>query len=269
MRDLPAGFRIRAHGDVKGRCGKGFGTVEVYMKSLGMKMNSARSWAGKLVGKSAQNMSSNTEVTYSEGKVHPSDDGSQPRSQKGWNFPGCGGEKCKKGVVRKNGSFWCQACEKAVDYLVLRFRLELDVSDKTASTIVVMFDEPTKELLKCSVDSLVADDDESGFGYADHAGLPLALANIIDTTHTLEMKSHTYYEHGVFESFTEELEDSNEEVTGDMDDGGADDKESSLADKKKKKSTLWMIVTLRKPSEFQATQGAGLTSEINRQAVMD
>ncbi|GJU47768.1 RNA-directed DNA polymerase, eukaryota [Tanacetum coccineum] len=151
------------------------------------------------------------------------------RSQKGWNFPACGGEKCKKGVVRKNGSFWCQACEKAVDYPVLRFRLELDVSDKTASTVVVMFDEPTKELLKCSTDSLAAADDESGFGYVDHAGLPLVLANIIGTTHTLEMKSHTYYEHG----------------------------------------TLWMIVTLCKPSELQATKAAGLTSEINRQAVMD
>nr|GEW97632.1 hypothetical protein [Tanacetum cinerariifolium] len=129
------------------------------------------------------------------------------RSRKGWNFPGCDGEKCKKGVVRKNESFWCQACLKAVDYPVLRFRLELYVSDKTASTVVVMFDEPVKELLKCSADSLVAVDDESGFGYVDHAGLPLALANIID---------------------------SDDEVTSDMDDGGAEGKESSLTDKRKK-----------------------------------
>ncbi|GJW33899.1 hypothetical protein Tco_0053931 [Tanacetum coccineum] len=175
--------------------------------------------------------------------------------------------------------------------------------------------------------SLAVADDESGFGYADHAGFPLALANIIGTTHTLEMKSHTYYEHGTFESFTcwrialeevvdvdsessnmntsaevnitkvkrlatkpfvatpskpteergkkgfynsafygltaIELEDSDDEVTGDMDDGGADGKESSLT------CTLWMIVTLRKPSELQATKASGLTSEINRQAVMD
>nr|GEW97634.1 hypothetical protein [Tanacetum cinerariifolium] len=154
------------------------------------------------------------------------------RSRKRWNFPCCGGEK------------------------FLRFRLELDVSDKTASTVVVMFDEPAKELLKCSADSLAAADDESGFGYVDHAGLPLALASIIGTTHTLEMKSHTYYEHGTFESFmcwriapkevvdvdsessnmntsVEELEDSDDEVTSDMDDGGAEGKESSLTDKKK------------------------------------
>nr|GFD00647.1 hypothetical protein [Tanacetum cinerariifolium] len=95
----------------------------------------------------------------------------------------------------------CQAYEKVVDYPVLRFPLEIYVSDKTTSTVVVMFDEPAKELLKCSADSLAADD-ESGFGYTNHAGLPLALANIIGTTHTLEMKSHTYYEHGTFESFS-------------------------------------------------------------------
>ncbi|GKE96376.1 hypothetical protein Tco_1581231, partial [Tanacetum coccineum] len=31
--------------------------------------------------KSAQNMSSNAEVAYSKGKVHPSDNGSQPRCE--------------------------------------------------------------------------------------------------------------------------------------------------------------------------------------------
>nr|GEU82459.1 hypothetical protein [Tanacetum cinerariifolium] len=41
------------------------------------------------------------------------------RLRKGWNFPGCGGEKCKKGIVRKNESFWCQACENVVDHPVL------------------------------------------------------------------------------------------------------------------------------------------------------
>nr|GEZ31469.1 DNA-directed RNA polymerase II subunit 1 [Tanacetum cinerariifolium] len=91
------------------------------------------------------------------------------------------GEKCKKGVVRNNRSFWCQAYEKVVDYPVLRFPLELYVSDKTISTVVVMFDEPAKELLKCFADSLAAADDELGFGYTNHVGLPHALANIIDS----------------------------------------------------------------------------------------
>ena len=36
----------------------------------------------------------------------------------------------------------------------------------------------------------------------DTTGLPAALANIIDTTHTFELKSNAYYEHATFESFT-------------------------------------------------------------------
>nr|GFA45377.1 hypothetical protein [Tanacetum cinerariifolium] len=102
------------------------------------------------------------------------------RTRKGWNFPSCGGEKCKKGVVRKEGN----------------------VSDKTASTMVVMFDEPTTKLVKCSADSLVAADEDVGLAYADYVGLLRDLTNIIGTTQTMEIKTHTYYEHGTFESFT-------------------------------------------------------------------
>ncbi|GJV60884.1 ATP-dependent DNA helicase PIF1-like protein [Tanacetum coccineum] len=174
------------------------------------------------------------------------------RTRKGWNFLFCSGEKCKKGVVRKEGSFWCQACDKAVEYPVLRFRLELDVSDKTASTVVVMFDEPATKLVKCSADLLAAADEDVGLAYADDVGLLRPLANIIGTTQTLEIKSHTYYEHGTFESFmcwriaSEEvveedarssmvdLEDSNDEVTCGMDDGHADGKDSFVSDKRKK-----------------------------------
>ncbi|GJT85467.1 RNA-directed DNA polymerase, eukaryota [Tanacetum coccineum] len=82
------------------------------------------------------------------------------------------GEKCKKGVVQREGSFLCQACEKAVEYPVLRYRLELDVSDKTTSTVVVMFDEPAIELVKCTADTLASAEEDVGFGYAHDAGLP-------------------------------------------------------------------------------------------------
>nr|GEU46809.1 helicase [Tanacetum cinerariifolium] len=91
----------------------------------------------------------------------------------GWDFPSCGGEKCKKGVVCKEGSFWCQACDRAVEYPMLRFRLELDVSDKTTSTVVVMFDEPATELAKCSAYSLAATDEDVGLAYADDVGIVL------------------------------------------------------------------------------------------------
>ncbi|GJR30818.1 RNA-directed DNA polymerase, eukaryota [Tanacetum coccineum] len=67
-----------------------------------------------------------------------------------------------------------------VVYPMLRFRLELDVSDKTASTVVVMFDEPVTELVKCSTDSLMAADEDVGLAYVDDVAFPQALANIIE-----------------------------------------------------------------------------------------
>lgn len=36
----------------------------------------------------------------------------------------------------------------------------------------------------------------------DHSNLPTAIANIIGQTHVFEIKTHTYYEYGSFESFT-------------------------------------------------------------------
>nr|GEV02743.1 hypothetical protein [Tanacetum cinerariifolium] len=36
----------------------------------------------------------------------------------------------------------------------------------------------------------------------EHSPLPHALANIMGTIHTLKFKSHTYYEHNTYESFT-------------------------------------------------------------------
>ncbi|GKC91734.1 RNA-directed DNA polymerase, eukaryota, partial [Tanacetum coccineum] len=108
------------------------------------------------------------------------------RTKKGWNYQSCGGPKCKKGIERKAESLWCDSCNKPVEYPVLRFRLELNISDQTTSTVVVMFDDIETELVKCSADSIVQPEDE----------------NVIGTTLILELKSHTCYEHGTFESFT-------------------------------------------------------------------
>lgn len=36
----------------------------------------------------------------------------------------------------------------------------------------------------------------------NHAVLPRAITDIVGTTHNLEIKTHTYYEHGNYESFT-------------------------------------------------------------------
>ena len=41
-----------------------------------------------------------------------------------------------------------------------RYRLELGVSDDTAQTVVVLFDDPAKKLVKCSAAALMELDDE-------------------------------------------------------------------------------------------------------------
>ncbi|GJZ89762.1 DNA helicase PIF1, ATP-dependent [Tanacetum coccineum] len=121
------------------------------------------------------------------------------KRKSGWNYPSCGGEKCRKSVSRQAGNFLCETCNWTVDYPVLRYRLEVVVADDTAHTVVVMFHEIATELLKCSTDSLI--EAEAEFA-EDDSGLPTAIRNLIGTTHVMELKSHTYYEYGSYESFT-------------------------------------------------------------------
>nr|GEV98954.1 DNA helicase PIF1, ATP-dependent [Tanacetum cinerariifolium] len=108
------------------------------------------------------------------------------------------GDKCKKLATRQEGYFWCESCGRVVKYPVMRYRLELEVSVHTDRVVVVMFDETAANLVKCLADAVLeAADDE----VAD-SGLPATLSNIVGTTHTLELKAHTYYEHAPYESFT-------------------------------------------------------------------
>ncbi|GJU23410.1 DNA helicase PIF1, ATP-dependent [Tanacetum coccineum] len=120
------------------------------------------------------------------------------RTKNGWNYPSCGGGKCRKSVTRQLEKFLCETCNKTVDYPVLRYRLEVVVADDTAHTVVVMFNEIATALLKYSDDSLIEAEDES---VDDESGLPTAIRNLIGTTHVMELKSHTYYEYGTYESF--------------------------------------------------------------------
>ncbi|GJX36239.1 ATP-dependent DNA helicase PIF1-like protein [Tanacetum coccineum] len=79
------------------------------------------------------------------------------RTKRGWNYLSCGGEKCRKGNLdRKQGLFWCDSCHSSMDYPVLGgYRLELEVSDDTAHTVIVMFNETTRTVVKCSAGSIV------------------------------------------------------------------------------------------------------------------
>ncbi|GJX39774.1 replication protein A 70 kDa DNA-binding subunit C-like protein [Tanacetum coccineum] len=122
------------------------------------------------------------------------------RTKKGWNYPSCGYEKCRKGATRKLRKWVCEACNRAIDYPVFRYRLEAVVADDTAHTVVVMFNDTATELLKCFAESLMGTEDEYSDA-DDELNLPVAIRNLIGTTHVLEIKSHTYYEYGTFESF--------------------------------------------------------------------
>ncbi|GKE23435.1 nucleic acid-binding, OB-fold protein, partial [Tanacetum coccineum] len=102
----------------------------------------------------------------------------------------------RKSVRKELAESWG---DSGVTLAIKQYRLELGISDATTHVMVVMFNETASELVKCSADSLTQSDEEY---LDDTSALPAALENIIGTTHTLELKSHTYYEHGTFESFT-------------------------------------------------------------------
>ncbi|GJV48741.1 nucleic acid-binding, OB-fold protein [Tanacetum coccineum] len=54
----------------------------------------------------------------------------------------------------------CESCNKNVDYLVLRYRLELEVSDDIAEVVLVVFNETASSLVKCTADSKVEYEDQ-------------------------------------------------------------------------------------------------------------
>ncbi|GJW31143.1 hypothetical protein Tco_0051175 [Tanacetum coccineum] len=98
------------------------------------------------------------------------------RTKKGWNYPSCGGEKCKKGTLdHKERSFLYDSCNNSVEYPVMRYRLELEISNDTAEVVVVMFDEMVTSLSGCSASCIL---DSKELDEEDHLGLPTALANI-------------------------------------------------------------------------------------------
>ncbi|GJY92922.1 nucleic acid-binding, OB-fold protein [Tanacetum coccineum] len=83
------------------------------------------------------------------------------RTKRGWNYPSCGDEKCKKGNLDcKNGRFWCDSCHSSVDCPVLRYKLELEVLDDTAQVVVVMFDKTARTVVKCLVGSIMRSEEQ-------------------------------------------------------------------------------------------------------------
>ncbi|GJY16094.1 nucleic acid-binding, OB-fold protein [Tanacetum coccineum] len=91
-----------------------------------------------------------------------------------WYYPACGRGKCKKGVTWNDGKLW-HSCSKPVNYAKPRFRLEVDVKDESAQTVIVTWDETASELTKSSAKALLDGLDEVE---DDAPVLPHALTNL-------------------------------------------------------------------------------------------
>ncbi|GJU61121.1 replication protein A 70 kDa DNA-binding subunit C-like protein [Tanacetum coccineum] len=125
------------------------------------------------------------------------------------------------GDLPMQGKFLCETCNRTVDYPVLRYRLEVVIADDTAHTVVIIFNEIATELLNCYDDSLIE-------SVEDDSGLPTAIKNLIGTTHVMELKSHTYYESELEDSYTDEVLCSVKDPHEINDDGPVDKKKRKM-----------------------------------------
>ncbi|KAJ0548059.1 putative nucleic acid-binding, replication factor A [Helianthus annuus] len=121
------------------------------------------------------------------------------RTKNSWYLFACSGSQCRRGLTREGGYFICKACKSKVDYPRTRFRIQADVTDGTMSTVVTLFDEVAEQLVKRTAKSLV--EEQLNDTSIDAPILPSALEALIGTKHTFEIKSHTYYRYGEYESF--------------------------------------------------------------------
>ncbi|GKA91868.1 replication protein A 70 kDa DNA-binding subunit C-like protein [Tanacetum coccineum] len=73
------------------------------------------------------------------------------RTKRGWNYPSCGYEKCRKGATRKIGKWVCEACKRTVDYPVFRYMLE----------VVIIPNSPAEDGASFNTAAVTANDVES------------------------------------------------------------------------------------------------------------
>ncbi|KAM0023973.1 putative nucleic acid-binding, replication factor A [Helianthus debilis subsp. tardiflorus] len=119
------------------------------------------------------------------------------RTKCSWYIFTFSGSKCCKSLTREDVYFNCKACKSKVEYPRTRFRIQADITDGTMSTVVVLFDEIVEQLVKRTAKSLVKELQDTS---VDAPILPSALQSLIGTKHTFEIKSHTYYHFGEYES---------------------------------------------------------------------
>ncbi|XP_071699303.1 uncharacterized protein [Rutidosis leptorrhynchoides] len=108
--------------------------------------------------------------------------------------------KCRVEItnIRLKNSWYYNTCSGLSHaFECFKFCVQCDVTDGTASTVVVLFDETAKELTNTTAARLLLDLDTE----TCNTVLPNALANILNTKQVILLKTISYFEHGPYESF--------------------------------------------------------------------
>ncbi|RYR23893.1 hypothetical protein Ahy_B02g057383 [Arachis hypogaea] len=71
----------------------------------------------------------------------------------GWNYVEC--EKCHKKAYKKGDNYICGTCNQTPQYPTIRFRIQLKVSDQSATATFVLFDGEAKKLLGTTASNLI------------------------------------------------------------------------------------------------------------------
>ncbi|XP_045817402.1 replication protein A 70 kDa DNA-binding subunit A-like [Trifolium pratense] len=115
----------------------------------------------------------------------------------GWYYVSC--PDCRKTVSPTETGFKCDHCKVDIAYPKTRFRLELQVKDRTATTIFVLFDEVAEQVVQVKLGDLTSNLENGNGGDSE---LPGQLLNIIGSTHVFQVKMSSYFESLGRQSFT-------------------------------------------------------------------
>ncbi|XP_071687811.1 uncharacterized protein [Rutidosis leptorrhynchoides] len=139
-----------------------------------------------------------------KGKKHISDDVFKCRVditnihlKNSWYYNTCSVCKARKGLSRKHNQHWCESCSDVVPEPLSRFRVQCDVKDGTASTVIVLLDETAEELTNTTAARLLLELDAETCSTV----FPNALANLLNIKQVVLLKTISYFEHGPYESF--------------------------------------------------------------------
>ncbi|GAU27768.1 hypothetical protein TSUD_215790 [Trifolium subterraneum] len=70
-----------------------------------------------------------------------------------WWYPAC---RCHKSVIPDSGAYFCTACDRHVFQVVLRFRVKFEVSDRSGTCVLVVFDSEMCYMMEKSCAFFVA-----------------------------------------------------------------------------------------------------------------